>query len=133
MSVTKYTAGTSAPDGSSVGISPEANHNTMICIAFVNVEVYGKNGSTWELVGQTTADDKLVFVPFTTYSEVFFKSLTGGEETVRGVFMEDSLVKAAAPTPASVNEIGDMPAFSSADAGKVLSVDAEGNLVWIAR
>ena len=133
MSVTKYTAGTSAPSGSSVGILPEANQNTMICIAFVDVEIYGKNGSTWELVGQTTADDKLVFVPFTTYSEVFFKSLTGEEATVRGVFMEDSLVKAAAPTPASVNEIGDMPAFSSADAGKVLSVDDQGNLVWITR
>ena len=133
MSVTKYTAGTSAPSGSSVGILPEANQNTMICIAFVDVEIYGKNGSTWELVGQTTAEDKLVFVPFTTYSEVFFKSLTGEEATVRGVFMEDSLVKAAAPTPASVNEIGDMPAFSSADAGKVLSVDDQGNLVWITR
>jgi len=133
MSVTKYTAGTSAPDGSSVGILPEANHNTMICIGFAEIEVYGKNGASWELVGTTTSDDKIVFVPFTTYSEVFFKSNSGSEETVRGVFMEDSLVKAAAPTPASVTEIGDMPAFSSDDAGKVLSVDAEGNLVWIAR
>lgn len=133
MSVTKYTAGLSAPDGSSVGVSAEPNHNTMICIAFVDVEVYGKNGSSWELVGQTTTDDKLVFVPFTTYSEVFFKSLTGEEATVRGVFMEDSLIKAAAPDPTSVTEIGDMPAFSSADAGKVLSVDDQGNLVWIAR
>jgi hypothetical protein len=47
--------------------------------------------------------------------------------------MEDSLIKAAAPDPTSVTEIGDMPAFSSADAGKVLSVDDQGNLVWIAR
>lgn len=133
MSVTKYTAGTSAPDGSSVGILPEANHNTMICIGFGEVEVYGKNGTSWELVGTTTAEDKIVFVPFTTYSEVFFKSNTGSEETMRGVFMEDSLIKAAAPAPTSVSEIGDMPSFTSADAGKVLSVDAQGNLVWITR
>jgi hypothetical protein len=133
MSVTKYTAGTTAPDGASVGVSPEANHNTMICIGFAEIEVYGKNGASWELVGTTTSEDKVVFVPFTTYSEVFFKSNSGSEETVRGVFMEDSLIKAAAPAPASVSQIGDMPAFSSADAGKVLSVDGSGNLVWITR
>jgi len=133
MSVTKYTAGTSAPDGASVGISPEANQNTMICIGFAEIEVYGKNGASWELVGTTTSEDKVVFVPFTTYSEVFFKSNSGSEETVRGVFMEDSLIKSAAPAPTSVTEIGDMPAFSAADAGKVLSVDGSGNLVWITR
>ena len=133
MSVTKYTAGTTAPDGASVGVSPEANHNTMICIGFAEIEVYGKNGSSWELVGTTTSEDKVVFVPFTTYSEVFFKSNSGSEETVRGVFMEDSLIKAAAPAPASVSQIGDMPAFSADDAGKVLSVDGSGNLVWITR
>ena len=47
--------------------------------------------------------------------------------------MEDSLVKAAAPSPASVDEISDMPAYSASDAGKVLSVDSSGNLVWIVR
>ena len=133
MSVTKYTAGVSAPDGGSEGVSPEANHNTMICIGFAEIEVYGKNAGSWELVGTTTSDDKVVFVPFTTYSEVFFKSNSGYEELVRGVFMEDSLIKAPAPTPTTVSEIGDMPAFTSSDAGKVLSVDAGGNLVWIAR
>lgn len=133
MSVTKYIAGTTAPTSGDAGISPEANQNTMICIGFSEIEVYGKNGSSWELVGTTTAEDKVVFVPFTTYSAVFFKSNTDSEETMRGVFMEDSLVKSQAPTPASVSEIGDMPAFSAADAGKVLSVDAGGNLVWITR
>ena len=133
MSITKYTAGVLAPDGGSEGVSPEANHNTMICIGFAEIEVYGKNAGSWELVGTTTSDDKVVFVPFTTYSEVFFKSNSGYEELVRGVFMEDSLIKAPAPTPTTVSEIGDMPAFTSSDAGKVLSVDAGGNLVWIAR
>lgn len=133
MSIAKYTAGVSAPDGGSEGVSPEANHNTMICIGFAEIEVYGKNAGSWELVGTTTSDDKVVFVPFTTYSEVFFKSNSGYEELVRGVFMEDSLIKAPAPTPTTVSEIGDMPVFTSSDAGKVLSVDAGGNLVWIAR
>ena len=133
MSVTKYNAETSAPTESSVGVFPEANQNTMICIGFKEIEVYGKNGSSWELVGTMTTEDKVVFVPFITYSEVFFKSNTGETEVVRGVFMEDSLVKAPAPTPTTVSEIGDMPVFTSSDAGKVLSVDAGGNLVWIAR
>lgn len=133
MSVIKYTAGTVAPTSGDAGILPEANQNTMICIGFASIEVYGKNGGSWELIGTTTADEKLIFVPFTTYSAVFFKSTTGSEETMRGVFMEDSLIKAAAPDPTSVTEIGDMPAFTAADAGKVLSVDAQGNLVWIAR
>ncbi len=133
MSITKYTAEQSAPDANSVGISPSANHNTAICIGFVEIEVYGKNGATWELVGTISTDDKIVFVPFETYSEVFFKSCSGYDEVVRVVFMEDSLVKAAAPTPASVDEISDVPAFTASDAGKVLSVDAGGNLVWITR
>jgi hypothetical protein len=50
-----------------------------------------KMAASWELVGTTTSEDKIVFVPFTTYSEVFFKSNSGQEETMRGVFMEDSL------------------------------------------
>ena len=133
MSINKYTAGTSAPDGASVGVSPGASHNTAICIGFTDIEVYGKNGSTWELVGSTSSDDRVVFVPFETYSEIFFRSTTGQEETVRVVFMEDSLIKAAAPSPASVSEISDVPSFTSADAGKILSVDSSGNLVWIAR
>ena len=133
MSINKYTAEQSAPDANSVGGSPAANHNTAICIGFAEIEVYGKNGVTWELVGTISEEDKVVFVPFTTYSEVFFKSNSGNDEVVRVVFMEDSLVKAPAPTPTTVAEIGDMPAFTSADAGKVLSVDAGGNLVWIVR
>ena len=47
--------------------------------------------------------------------------------------MEDSLIKAAAPAPASVSELSDVPAFTASDAGKILSVDAGGNLVWITR
>jgi hypothetical protein len=133
MSINKYTAGTSAPDGSSTGVEPGATHNTAICIGFSAIEVYGKNGSSWELVGTTSTEDKVVFVPFETYSEVFFKSNSGSDEVVRVVFMEDSLVKAAAPAPASVDEISDVPSFTAADAGKVLSVDAGGNLVWITR
>jgi glycopeptide antibiotics resistance protein len=71
MSVTKYTAGVSTPDGASEGVSPSANQNTMICIGFAEIEVYGKEGANWVLLGTTTADDKVVFVPFTTY----FRSL----------------------------------------------------------
>ena len=133
MSVTKYTAGVSAPDGASEGVSPSANQNTMICIGFAEIEVYGKEGANWVLLGTTTADDKVVFVPFTTYSEVFFKSNSGQEEQMRGVFMEDSLVKSAAPAPSAIADVSDIPAFTSSDAGKVLSVDGSGNLIWLTR
>jgi hypothetical protein len=133
MSVVKHNADVTAPIGSSVGVSPDANQNTMIAIGFAEVEVYGKNGASWVLVGTITAEDKVVFIPFETYSEVFFKSNTGSVEVVRVFFIEDSIVQAAAPTPTTVDEIGDMPSFTSADAGKVLSIDANGDLVWITR
>ena len=42
MSVTKYNVGVAAPTSGDSGILPEANHNTMICIGFAEVEVYGK-------------------------------------------------------------------------------------------
>ena len=57
MSVTKYIAGTTAPTSGDAGISPEANQNTMICIGFSEMEVYGKSGSSWELIGTSTAED----------------------------------------------------------------------------
>lgn len=133
MSITKYNSELSAPIASSVGIGPEGNENTMIAIAFTAVEVYGKNGSTWELIGTTSADDKLVFVSFETYSEAYFKSNTGSAEVVRVFFIDDAVVAAQAPQPTTVSEIGDMPAFTPSDEGKVLSIDSNGNLVWIAR
>ncbi len=133
MSIVKHNADVTAPDGSSVGVSPAANQNTMIAIGFSEIEVYGKDGASWVLVGTITAEDKVVFVPFETYSEVFFKSNTGSVEVVRSFSIEDSIVQSAAPSPTTVDEIGDMPAFTAADAGKILSIDANGDLVWITR
>lgn len=133
MSITKYNSEITAPVVDSVGVLPGENENTMIVIAKPGVDVYGKSGGSWELIGSTTADDKVIFVPFASYSEAYFHSTSGEVEVVRSFFFFDSLVKSAAPAPTSVTELGDMPSFSSADAGKVLSVDVNGNLVWIAR
>jgi hypothetical protein len=47
--------------------------------------------------------------------------------------MEDSLVKSAAPAPSAIADVSDIPAFTSSDAGKVLSVDGSGNLIWLTR
>ena len=133
MSITKYNSEVSAPTAESVGISPVGGQNTMIAIAFTDVDIYGKNGATWELVGTTSPDDKVVFVSFETYSEAYFKSCTGYTEVVRVFWIDEAVTAAPAAQPTSVSEIGDMPAFTPADEGKVLSIDSSGNLVWIAR
>ena len=133
MSITKYNSELDAPTAASVGISPAGGQNTMIAIAFTDVEIYGKNGATWELVGTTSSDDKVVFVSFETYSQAYFKSNTGSAEVVRVFWIDEAVTAAPAAQPTSVSEIGDMPAFTPADEGKVLSIDSSGNLVWIAR
>lgn len=133
MSITKYNSELDAPTAASVGISPAGGQNTMIAIAFTDVEIYGKNGATWELVGTTSSDDKVVFVSFETYSQAYFKSNTGSAEVVRVFWIDEAVAAAPAAQPTSVSEIGDMPAFTPADEGKVLSIDSSGNLVWIAR
>ena len=72
------------------------------------------------------------------YEDVFFVSKSGQEEPVRYFFVEDAVVAphllpGHQPDALKLEEISDVPAFTQADAGKILSVDAQGNLAWIAR
>ncbi len=77
-------------------------------------------------------------VDLSDYEDVFFVSKSGQEETVRYFFVEDAVVAprildGQQPEALKLEDVSDVPAFTQADAGKILSVDAQGNLAWIAR
>lgn len=77
--------------------------------------------------GKTTID-------LTKYEDVYFVSKSGKEETMRFFFVEDAIVSPTSFSKASkLEDISDMPVFTQEDAGKILSVDAQGNLAWITR
>lgn len=129
----KVNSNLTAPAAETVGTGPQAQQNTMIAIGFAEIEVYGKIGSTWSLIDTITSDNKTVFVSFETYDEYYFKSNTGNSEVVRIFFFNDNITQVSETTPTTVSEIGDFPAFSSADAGKVLSINGSGQLIWVTR
>lgn len=129
----KVNSNLTAPAAETVGTGPQAEQNTMIAIGFAEIEVYGKIGSTWSLIDTITSDNKAVFVSFETYDEYYFKSNTGNSEVVRIFFFNDNITQVSETTPTTVSEIGDFPAFSSADAGKVLSINGSGQLIWVTR
>ena len=151
MKLNKSTAGVTVPDGSSIGFGSEgqaASANAAIIVGFAEIEVYGLNGGTWSLIdtvedyNQSLGTNNNFKPDHTTvnladYEDVFFVSKSGQEESVRYFFVEDAVV---APhilpghhPDLKLEEISDVPAFTQADAGKVLSVDAQGNLAWISR
>lgn len=129
----KVNSNLTAPGAETIGTQPQAQQNTMIAIGFAEIEVYGKIGSTWSLVDTITSSNKTVFVSFETYDEYYFKSNTGSAEVVRVFFFNDSITQVSEPAPTTVSQIGDFPAFSAADAGKVLTVGAGGQLQWVTR
>ena len=157
MKLNKSIAGLTAPDAGSVGFANQSQASTasgVIIVGFAEIEVYGLNGGTWSLVDTVERFDHdfptgmdptdlldtnpdHTTVNLADYEDVFFVSKSGKEETVRFFFVEDAVV---APrlmddeaSPLKLEEISDVPAFTQADAGKILSVDAQGNLAWIAR
>jgi hypothetical protein len=72
------------------------------------------------------------------WEDVYFVSKSGQEETVRYFFVEDAVVAPHIlpghhPEALKLEDVSDVPAFTQADAGKILSVDAQGNLAWITR
>ena len=162
MKLNKSIAGLEVPEASSIGALGDvgANVNSVIIIGFADVEVYGKTNGAWELVdvliepaispmppdtsgaispmppdtsGIRTNPDRTI-ISLENYEDVFFVSKSGKEEYMRFFFMEDSIVSSAGESKInSVTEVSDMPVFSASDAGKILSVNSEGNLAWTAR
>jgi len=150
MKLNKSTAGLTIPDAGSTGFGnggEAASANAVIVVGFAEIEVYGLNGGTWSLIdtienffdntAHSVSPDHTT-VNLADYEDVFFVSKSGYEETVRYFFVEDAVVAPHlslenSPDPLKLEDVSDVPAFTQADAGKILSVDAQGNLAWIAR
>lgn len=140
-----------------------ASANAVIIVGFAEIEVYGLNGGAWTLIDTVERFDQAIdggaspdsaffdntahsygvnpdhtTVNLADYEDVFFVSKSGQEETVRYFFVEDAVV-APHILPSNQTEalkledVSDVPAFTVQDAGKILSVDAQGNLAWITR
>ena len=76
-----------------------------------------------------------IVISLEEYEDMYFVSKTGKEETMRYFFVEDTVVAPITEQTKinSIADVSDVPSFTAADAGKVLSVDAQGNLAWINR
>jgi len=155
MKLNKILAALSQPTPSTDGMLAQGNATaqSVIIVGFANVDIYGKQNGAWSLIDELRPADFLntddahdgggiynsahdtYAVDLSQYEDVYFTSASGKEETMRYFFVEDSVV---APTVEGskankLEDISDMPAFTVADAGKVLTVDALGSLIWVAR
>ena len=156
MKLNKVMSGIAAPSASTPGFLGEIgqNVNSVIVVGFADFDVYGKLNGSWSQIGTdaiTPEDDlddgflnrdgtKLTTTPgntaidLTEYEDVYFVSKSGAEEVMRFFYVEDAVVSPASLNKASsLADISDMPAFTQADAGKVLSINAQGNLTWVTR
>jgi hypothetical protein len=161
MKLNKVMSGLAAPTASTPGFLGEIgqNVNSVIVVGFADFEVYGKLNDSWvaiDLIVETNEGDhsrldgsegflnrdgtRLSSVPgniaidLTQYEDVYFVSKSGAEEVMRFFYVEDAIVSPASFSKASsLEDISDMPAFTQADAGKVLSINAQGNLTWVTR
>ncbi len=151
MKLNKSTAGVTAPDAGSAGFGNEGqatSANAVIIVGFAEIEVYGLNSGAWSLID--TVEDTFfdntahsvnpdhTTVNLADYEDVFFVSKSGQEESVRYFFVDDAVVAphilpGHQPDALKLEDVSDVPAFTQADAGKILSVDAQGNLAWITR
>ena len=162
MKLNKVMSGVSAPSATTPGLLGEIgqNVNFVIVVGFADFEVYGKLNGSWEAIDllvesafepmppdtsgivETNEGDHSRFtitpgniaIDLTKYEDVYFVSKSGTEEVMRFFYIEDSIVSPAVASKASkLEDISDMPAFTQADAGKVLSINAQGNLTWVTR
>ena len=86
------------------------------------------------VINKFTTTPGNIAIDLTKYEDVYFVSKSGAEEVMRFFYIEDSIVSPAVASKASkLEDISDMPAFTQADAGKVLSINAQGNLTWVTR
>jgi|TARA_R110000822_G_scaffold48543_5_gene127801 hypothetical protein len=145
MKLNKSIAALTQPTPSTEGMLAQANANasSVIIVGFANVDIYGKQSGTWSLINELRPENFLnddeahdtYAVDLSQYEDVHFTSVSGKQETMRYFFVEDHVV---APTVQGskankLEDISDMPTFTVADAGKVLTVDAQGSLIWVTR
>jgi hypothetical protein len=145
MKLNKTIAALTQPTPSTEGMLAQANANasSVIIVGFANVDIYGKQSGSWSLINELRPENVLssddahdnYAVDLSEYEDVYFTSVSGEQETMRYFFVEDYVI---APTVQGskankLEDISDMPAFTVADAGKVLTVDVQGSLIWVTR
>ncbi len=157
MKLNKSNAGLTEPDNGSVGILSEgdsAGASALIVVGFAEIEVWGEKSINdgngyWlidtvqgngfnDAVDQGMSPQDTLTVNLADWVDIFFVSKSGQEESVRYFFVEDAVI---APNilpghqteALKLEDVSDVPAFTQADAGKILSVNDQGNLAWIAR
>ena len=154
MKLNKVMSGIAAPSASTPGFLGEIgqNVNSVIVVGFADFEVYGKLNGSWEAIDllvesamepmppDTSGAMEPMPIPgyiaidLTKYEDVYFVSKSGEEEVMRFFYVKDAIVSPASSSKASrLEDISDMPAFTEADVGKVLSINAQGNLTWVTR
>lgn len=157
MKLNKSNAGLIEPDNGSIGIlngSEAEGASALIVVGFAEIEVWGEkafnDGNGYWLIdtvrgngfqaalgdGMDPADT--ITVNLADWVDIFFVSKSGQEESVRYFFVEDAVIAPnilpGQQTEAlKLEDVSDVPAFTEADAGKILSVNDQGNLAWIAR
>jgi len=92
----------------------------------VTVNVRHANG-TWSVFGETTSENKTMSIYFEDYEAVH---VTAASDTVVRMSYIDQ-PKSTGASSQTTSDISDIPAYTIADAGSVLSTDNDGNLVWV--
>lgn len=157
MKLNKSNAGLIEPDNGSIGIlngDEAAGASALIVVGFAEIEVWGEksfndgngywlidtirgNGFNDAIEAGAGPHDTLT-VNLADWVDIFFVSKSGQEESVRYFFVEDAVIAPnilpGQQTEAlKLEDVSDVPAFTQEDAGKILSVNDQGNLAWIAR
>jgi len=153
MKLNKTLAALSQPTPSTDGMLAQGNATaqSVIIVGFANVDIYGKQSGAWSLIDELRSDGFLNTdeahdggynpgydthaVDLAQYEDVYFVSMSGEQEVMRYFFVEDHVVSPTVEGSKAnkLEDISDMPAFTVADAGKVLTVDALGSLTWVTR
>lgn len=93
------------------------------------VTVYARNANgNWSVIGDTTVENKTMSIYFEDYEAVHVTAASG-TVIVRMSYIEQP--RGSAGSSQTTEDISEIPPFSAADAGSVLSTDSNGNLVWV--
>jgi len=147
MKLNKTLAALSQPTPSTDGMLAQGNATaqSIIIVGFANVDIYGKQNGAWALIDELRPQSDFMLidesahdtyaVDLAEYEDVYFVSMSGEQEVMRYFFVEDHVVSPTVEGSKAnkLEDISDMPAFTVADAGKVLTVDALGSLTWVTR
>ena len=93
------------------------------------ITVYARNANgAWSVIGDTTVENKTMSIYFEDYEAVYVTAASG-TVVVRMSYIDQP--RGSSSSSQTTGDISEIPPFSAADAGSVLSTDANGNLVWV--